>query len=681
MADISYKELPEFFLDMIPQESVKSYVLPKGIPQNSIWDFIRTPEGRFFLSVCAEGDKSASGQFYEFYPDNGSFRHCFDLSKVCMVGARAIPPSKIHTSMDIMPDGRIIMATHNTAPAPGHPYWMFDAYYSHIWEGFAGSHLLVYNPQNDDVHCLGIPVPHESIYGGIYDEKRNVYYAIGYGRGHLYRYELATGNTIDMGQVSEFGSYRLTRGPDRNIYGSTRTGWVYRIDVDRQEVIDLGVQFPTRPDYPARRQYVSGTIGSDGRLYMSNHVCDILSALDVRTNKLEILGSCDPGPIVKKNYPRCATGLTFDKEGVLWYNLVSVVAGGIGGWSHLCKWDITRHGKPELVGLLGSLDRAVSYVSEIIYDKNKLYVSDTNHSYDPPAVHVVDLDALKRAGKACEKPNDINSYTLFSDGDKIYPGNPEDVRTIQKEFEKWETATDFYNKNTYTIQAEEAVVARIWHKAPVAESSVRKIRWNDNKKLQGICGNSKLRAFECDIDGGLVILDESEINFVNQNIPEPSGLALISEPIKGVVLPHRQGRQYLAVASCCAPWKNGQFLVGTRDGILALVDTQKKTVFSLGAVAPNGPVHQIAVNKTGTVAFGVAGDEWDLGHCFYYDDENGVRELGRTFTFEFTAKPGLANSCQPCCVALSPDESWLAIGVADRLGTVYMYRNLFSKRS
>jgi hypothetical protein len=190
-----------------------------------------------------------------------------------------------------------------------------------------------------------------------------------------------------------------------------------------------------------------------------------------------------------------------------------------------------------------------------------------------------------------------------------------------------------------------------------------------------VCGTQEHRGFLCATDGSLKIMDAAQSKAADAAIPEASGLAALPQSVRDIKLPHRQGRQYLAVPSCCAPWSDGQWLIGTKDGMLARVDPKLGKAFALGAVAPNGPVHQIVTNADKTLAFGVAGDESDLGTTFRYDDVNGLWEVGRTYTFE-TSKAGVACSCQPCCLALSPDGTRLAIGAADRLGAVYIYRNL-----
>lgn len=651
-------------------------MFPKDVPHNSIWDFIRTPGGRFFVSLCAEGSISSSGRLYEYLPAERRLRFCFDLLGECMVGSRAIPPSKIHSSMCVMPDGRLIMATHNTAPAPGHPFWMFDAYYSHMWEGFSGSHLLIYDPAANEVRNLGIPIHRESIYGGVYDERHHAYYAIGYARGHMYRIDLHSREIADFGQVAEFGAFRLTVGPDGHIYGATRTGWLYKVDVDRREIVSLNQQLPSRPDYPARTQYAFGATGPDGRLYMSNHVSDLLAALDVTTGKLEVLGSADPGPINRKNYPRCPSGLVFDGSGALWFTVHGAAEGYMGLWSHLVRWDITHGGRPELAGLLGTPDRTVWYSSEMIHHDNVLYATDTNHLEDPPGILRIDLAELAQArGEPRERSRDPMAYGILADAEQAYPGKPEDLGPFRAMERSDKAGGEFFAQNTYTIQAGEILVFRVWRQLPVDESSVRKLQWLDNSNLRAVCGTGKLRVVICSVDGSLTVLDTPEAGCLIDKIPAPSGLAELSNSAGKIRLPHRQGRQYLATAASCAPWRHGQWLIGTRDGMLARVDLEQGKAFSVGAVCTNGPVHQIVTNAARTLAFGVAGDEADLGSCFRYDDENGIWELGRTYTFEGT-RSGLSNSCQPCCVALSPDESRLAIGAADRLGAVYVYRNL-----
>lgn len=135
------------------------------------------------------------------------------------------------------------MTTHTTAQSPVHPYWYPEPFYNHPFEGYPGSIILIYDPETGAVENRGIPVPHESIYGACYDQKRNSLYFTGYLRGHLYRYDLDTSYVRDYGQVTEFGSFRLHKAGDGNIYSASRSGNFYRINTDTQEIEELGIFF------------------------------------------------------------------------------------------------------------------------------------------------------------------------------------------------------------------------------------------------------------------------------------------------------------------------------------------------------------------------------------------------------------------------------------------------------
>ena len=108
------------------------------------------------------------------------------MEDVILPHDRQIRASKFHSSICFMPDGRLIMTTHTTDKSPCRPTWMPIAYYHHLWEGFAGGHILIYDPQTGHVENLGCPVPHESIYGACYDPATDSLFFTGWIRGHLY---------------------------------------------------------------------------------------------------------------------------------------------------------------------------------------------------------------------------------------------------------------------------------------------------------------------------------------------------------------------------------------------------------------------------------------------------------------------------------------------------------------
>lgn len=656
---------PDFF-DMIPRQAVATIAFDDGMPQNSIWDFSQTREGRLFVALCGEGCVPVSGQLFEFLPGEERLRFCFDLQKACMVGARAMPPSKIHSSIDELPDGRLIMVTHNTAPAPGHPGWMMDAYYDHTWEGFAGSHLLIYDPNKDEVQNLGIPVPRESIYGGMYDPNHHAYYMMGYMRGHLYRYDLTSGDLKDLGQVTEFGSFRFARGPDGDFYSSTRSGWLFKVDVDKGCAVDMNYRLPGAPGLNVRRQCAFAATGPDGRLYITHHISNRLVALDVQSGRIEDLGCIDPISM-EKNSPRCVSGIIWDDHGCLWYGISSFTPTGPGMFMHLGQWDVLR-GKPPVVhGMIGTAERAACYVSEMIHANGKLYLADTNHEMDPPCLRVIDLALLEQhASDRKEICRDPVTYSFIDDGIAAMP-DPEARPLVEEYLERRKPQTGRgVVKNSFVIEAERVEVFQLWRHVEPEESGVVALVWENEEVLRGYCGKRIFRSFTICQESGIVWQGESD------SAPWSSGP--VPEELSAFQLPSRPGRQYLARLSCCAAWKQDCYLVGTLDGLLACADLRRRTVLSLGPVCRQGPVRGIGVDASGTRAFGTAGDENDLGSCFYYDETVGVRELGRAFTSD-TAPGLLGNSCVLSAAAVSPSGHKLAIGGADRLGTVYVYEH------
>ena len=240
---------------------------------------------------------------------------------------------------------------------------------------------------------------------------------------------------------------------------------------------------------------------------------------------------------------------------------------------------------------------------------------------------------------------------------------------------KWMEWGKFLERNPFAIQSRSASVIHLWREFPPEHSPVQKIEWQKDGSLRGICGTTEPRGFVISSGRLTQIARITPSNRSKWELAEPSKMASVPKILNGLRLPHRQGRQFLAKPSCWAPWNKGRLLVGTLDGMLARFSRKSRAVFALGAVAPHGPIHQIVVNAARTVAYGVAGDANDLGLVFRYDDVDGAVELGRTLTSE-AKLPGLANSCQPSCLALSPDEKSLAIGVADRLGCIYVFSNL-----
>ena len=679
---------------MIPQEGVRHSMFPPDVKHNAIWDYIISPENRHFFSVCAEGNFSQFAHMYEYMPDTGEMKLRFKLDEVAVTHPRAIRPSKFHTSFSFMRDGRLIFNTHTTATAPNHPIWTPLAYYNHMWEGYPGANILIYDPNTGKVEDLGIPIPRISIYGSVFEKTSNALYIGCYTKGHVYKFDPFTRNVKDYGQVTEMASFRFIVGPDDNVYFSSKTGTWLRVNTKLDRIEDMGVQFPLYDDLPGvltHNQMLFCAFGPDGKLYISAAYGSELLRYDFNNNKLESIGEFAPPEILEMTPERknrageVAVGLAFDESGVLWYIYHAM------GSSWLISWDIVKSGRPENHGLMGTPGRMVGYVSEMHIKDGVIYATDSNHANDPPAMLSVDLKAMRSGAKPSEICHDPYRVMNFKDQIEKYDGDiaVDGERFYKAKLEHFDFYVPFMRDNPLTFSTPKHYLTKIWKHVPAEESSVHMVWYDGQDNVHAICGKTnciedinnnepsvKINNIEGSRNLHRVVLCKGHILSIDEDDTPVPESCRAEESFKDVKLPSQPGRQFLAKATAYAELSGGRYLVGTLDGMLAVVSQSEKSenkVFALGSCAPHGPVHQIVSTSDKKIAYGVAGDPFDLGTVFSYDDERGLIIYGRVYTQNTDNIGGLGASCEPCCIAISRDDKKLAIGARDRLGCVYEY--------
>ena len=680
---------------MIPQEGVRHSVFPPEVKHNAIWDYAISPENRHFFSLCAEGNFSQFAHLYEYMPDIGEMKLCFKLDDVAVTHPRAIRPSKFHTSFSFMRDGRLILNTHTTATAPNHPIWNPLAFYNHMWEGYQGANILIYDPGTGAVEDLGIPIPRISIYGSVFEKTSNALYLGCYTKGHVYKFDPFGKSVKDYGQVTEIASFRYIVGPDDNVYFSSKSGSWLRINTRLDRIEDLGIQFPVYDDLPGtltHNQMLFGAFGPDGKLYISAAYGSELLRYDFADNTLESIGEFAPPEFIALNPERknrageVAVGLAFDELGVLWYVYHSLTS------SWLVSWDILKCGKPQNRGLMGTPKRRVGYVSEMHIKDGIIYATDSNHGNDPPAILAIDLKVMRSGAKSSEQCRDPYHIMYFKDQVEKYKSDiaADGERFYKMNLEHADFYAPFMRDNPLVFSTSKHYLTKIWKHVPTEESSVYSVWYDEHDNVHAVCGRTKSMEALNNNDPSVkinnidnirslhrVILREGYVLSVDEDntlIPETchGSMAVMNEELfRDLKLPSYPGRQYLSKATAYAELSDGRYLVGTLDGMLAVVTGKK--IFALGQCAPHGPIHQIVSTSDKKVAYGVAGDPQDLGTVFSYDDERGLIIYGRIYTNSSDNVGGLGASCEPCCIAISYDDSKLVIGARDRLGCVYEY--------
>ncbi|MGI6161201.1 MAG: hypothetical protein ACOYJD_04140 [Christensenellales bacterium] len=655
---------------IISQTGVRQFVFPLDIDHNAIWDSSISPDGTLYFALATELSTAGYVRLYKYNYETNTVDELFRVEDVIMPFDRSIRPSKFHTSIDYMNDGRIVMTTHTTDKAPAHPSWMPVAYFHHLWEGYQGSHIVAYDPATGKAENLGCPIPRESIYGSKYDPKHNALYFMGWIKGHAYRYSFDDHSIIDYGQCSENAAFRFIQDKEGRLYTGTRSGWLYRIDTDTGKIEDLNFRIPYHvyPEYSADYKGLShGGIGPDGRLYMCFFYSRKIVAFDSTTDTFEVIGDYLPAQKHNINETRNGIfGMDFDSEGVMWYAVFSRNCDSdrleIGMPSSLFRWDIARGGKPEWMGIIGTKERAACWTSEVnISDDDIMYIIGTNHAVDGPDITAIDLKQYRK---------DMYNFGNEITEDPYYLENPPE--RYRKVADYFLNNIKFLEKNKWNIEYDlDYEPIRLWRAlAPnhIEDSPVKQLLWTDNNTLKGICGNETDYVFTVSNGELKGILPASEN-------PDDYNMLLNAAEQKTSftdtpALPHYPGRQYKAepVAQASIGDKT---VIGTLDGMLAVYDGS--SVFSLGPAAYNGPVRDMAAMPDGSAVYGVAGDQDDIGILFRYDETSGLKWLGHvSYGAPSDFGPIHCNVLSAC--AISPDGKTLVVGSGDRLGTLMFYR-------
>ena len=674
-----WAELPEDALRMVPQTGAAMAVVTAEPRHVSIWDYNISPRGEHYFSVCSEGTVSDYARLYQYLPERNEVRRVFRLEDVSITRDEAVRPSKIHSSIDFMPDGRVIMATHTTAAAPNHPRWMPFAYYPDLWEGYPGSNILIYDPKTGKVEDLGVPVLHESVYGGTYEATTHSYYFTGYHRGHVYRYDLATRKVTDFGQAVEYGTWRWVHAADGNLYTTTASGRLVRLNVRGQRIEDVPFDFPVKPELMGHgtNNKMMHVAPDKGGFWFTALSCDRLMRYDIATTNVSV-GMCFVPKSLRGVSPkiRCM-GMCADETGTLWL-LEEVI--GIG--QYLVSIDAAANGEPVLHGLCGVPERAMGASFGCFVRDGVLYASDTNRGNDPPAVFQVPLAPLRRGEKG-PFVRDARFYLSLREGAALYRRN---------------TGRDLLTDADRVLEdriAAEAARVRPERLAtlPVFYREHPEVRFNGDLALnmtalphtsRWVCklwkrfGHLDFTALGF-LDDGTVWVQTNEKRYlmrdgalVGTEAAQPVSPKTALARVGKARLPYQPERRHLCRATAACEMADGRLLAGTQDGMLAMVRANG-SVFSLGSVGLGQSVHDLAPFPGGRRVLGVAGGPNDLGTVFTYDDEAGLVLYGRIF-FQDHDSPGLLGASNDLrLVAVSPDGRYAAVAVGDRLSCVYRF--------
>ena len=729
---------PEKFR-LIPQAGIRIRPDAGGTGYPSCWDMNVSPyDGTLYFSPCDETGRGAHTRLVAYDWDKDEAHIAMKIERLTLPRKRHMPHSKLHESISFLPDGRVVGSTHSTDRAPHQSEWMPFAHVDHIWDGFPGSYVLMYDPKTDKSYNLGMPAPRESIYGMTYDKKYNALYMIGFMKGHVYRLSLDDKTVKDLGKAAEVFCYRLHRGPDDHIYAMTKSGYLFRINVDTQELEDLNWRLPAYPHnyvnntwyrYMAKAQNID-----DHRFVFTNSCGDNMFVFDCRDLSVTDLGSRTPfnfeSDFFVANFSLNEFGL--DKEGVLWYGLVGsrytpptdeFVKPTVQ--MLLMRWDFQRGEKPQCLGIIGTQEWGLTRCTCLTLDKtrDRLYMigilSPVGENKEEQKFGLFMIDLAEMRPRVNERgPIWVRDMTPT-------PMTEEEIADAKAKAAKpivW-VGEEVSAKNPVTaLPIDRVTPIRLWRQVPhtaISDSKVQGLAWDAEGNLHGICGDQnkyyfKIASHPYESFASRAELERSQQVWVYKSImkgayeeKEENGRILVKTPnafswpvtefvpyeqisvglaqwlsanmLPGKLdvdpalkMPEIAGRRYLAKATAQVSISDNRTLIGTRDGLLAVA--KFSSIFNLGNCAPHGPVRCLCTNADGTKVWGTAGDDEDMGTVFTYDDQEGLRQLGVISYNSHGWMDGPTAAHILSSVVVSPDERTLAVGGADRLGSVHLFR-------
>jgi hypothetical protein len=201
-----------------------------------IWNALLAAEdGNVYSGLCTH---AGSAHFYQYDPTTGEHRNLYDIADFLGERSRGIRTTgKIHTAIVPDADGNIYFGTLNAAVGPHNiDYTSWD-----------GGHWMQYNLAKGELTDLGLAAPGVGLYTVCVDPKRRLLFGLGF-TGYLYRLDIETRETINLGRVSNWDICRdMIMDDEGNIYGCFPKSRIWKYDAKTEKVNDLSVQIPYDP--------------------------------------------------------------------------------------------------------------------------------------------------------------------------------------------------------------------------------------------------------------------------------------------------------------------------------------------------------------------------------------------------------------------------------------------------
>jgi sugar lactone lactonase YvrE len=272
---------------------------------------------------------------------------------------------KVHRSLCLDDDGIIYGATAGLHGVPE-------------YNQAPGGKIFRYDPLKDKLEILAIPLPHLYIQTITLDSKRKIIYGCTYPTAHLFRYDIKTNETRDLGLMG-FPPHRPVVDAEGNLWACFHNDYPpsnpglellkYNPDEDR-------VYYGPWPKScrMVRKQIDDMVLGPDGLVYIGTVTGELLR-LDPKVSEMEYLG---------KPFHSTRMDVKFGKDGLLY--LCSGYGrhpeGGVGGKdTGVFTYDVDT-GKFDFLGYIFDKERKEGnvMVHDIAVTEDKIvYVAESDN--------------------------------------------------------------------------------------------------------------------------------------------------------------------------------------------------------------------------------------------------------------------------------------------------------------
>lgn len=531
---------------VIPQAGLRVRLLAEAVSigYEHCWDMNTSPfDGTMYMAPSDElMGRGAHTRLVAYDHIKDELKVCIELEKLVLPSPLHMPHSKLHTSINFLPDGTIIATTHTTSGPSKHPSWMPMAYLNHPWEGYPGSNIIHYDPKTGKAENWGVPVPRESIYGSCYHEKRNCLYMIGFLRGHVYCYSLDDKTVKDLGKAAEIFNYRLHLAPDGHIYSMTKSGYLYRINTEKDELEDMNWRLPAEPDNYVNNtwyRYMSDAVNTDENHFVfTSTTASCMYEFDCRTLTVKSLGKRSPFDYTADFhvYPLHLDEFSIDKYGCLWYTLTRVFIPPIvnDDYFHyptplfLMRWDLKNGTEPECLGIVDTPEYSipnahcvrVDNVNDVLYLVANDFTPKDENAGLKRGLGILAID-LKEFRPVMHEKGYRYEFELT-------PYTDEEIAAT-KNRQKCYAGEEVSSENPSTVfLPDEATPIRLWRAVPhtnINGSKVIGLAYDEDGSLYGTCGDNGTAEY------GFRIVPRPHLTFASREEAEASEEYLVTASI------------------------------------------------------------------------------------------------------------------------------------------------------